>query len=1402
MRKNNMLHRIISVGVSMILAAGMAAMPAAVQGEETLPEPVVALDFQQEAENGFFTGIGAAAQLINDPQLEEVIINGRLTKAVRFQRNGASSKYLRLYDSAGDSSFSRIDGKEGVTVSYWENGADNTNSWPFFCKNNATQAGARNYLGIISKNTLIHVEKQFGKNTYVEVSAPVKTWRHVAVVFQQSGASVYINGEYVNKLNQTTGLTDILGTEPDTYLGLAPWGSGEGSNMYMDEFRMYDSALTEEQIALDYNREIAGEKAPDPAEIVSLEASAGAVSGNTVGLTQSITVKELKEALVLNPEDGEVTVYTDSTLGTVLEDDKTLAGGNVIVAAGDGYRSTVYTIQMIPEPLVNVNFEDEPQNGYFEGKAAMAKMINQPAVEEVVIKDRLTKAIRYERNGAGSRYLQLVDSPDKAYFSVINGKESFTISYWETVLDETTSWSFFTKNKDTEAGARKYVGILTKASSVKTEKNNGKNEGKQVSAPSKGWRHVTIVLDHTGASIYINGQFTGKQDQTASLASVLGQNPDTYLGFAPWGSGEGSNLYMDEFCLYDTALSDDLVAFAYERQIAGEKAPDPAYAAAIDPEVGELGEENILRIQYGTTAAQLKAALTTSPEYSDITIYSDVAKTTVLKDNFVVGADNVLEVSRQGYWKTTYVIAIIPYKVPTMVSETEDTVTISFGPEMLYHSNNNASLERGPSYGTDSVYGNDTVGLGGWGTQATMNLPALKLEQLQTVQVSARMDWYTKGRHWLQMRFFDRTGGYTMPAVAENYEFNSGMSSYSSFKFFDRSAESGFDPDSVDHITLQWYGNQNGNGSCFAGMSIRNINYIYAKTENEKALDEALARAEAVENPGGSLETAIAQARKYKVAMADTYEEIVQALSVGDQEIGEIVDALNEYIPAGVYPQTAIRTLSDDSVGTVDGTDVIVKYGVTVGQLLDVLAYSPADSTGAVYSSYGASLREETPMEASAVLKANMVLRVKCPGCISRNYTIIVKAAPLNEAVISSLENATGYISGNVISLRNEAQGLTGAQFKKQISTFPYNARVVIYDQDTDTVKADKTALAEGDMIAVSAADYLTYRYVIRILQPVAEIQGLDASAGTLEGKGFYLKEGITAGQLKESIAAEDVTLEVYRTVKADAEGNIAGDTPLEDDQLLARNDVLFAVKNGFVTGVYTVVSIAETEAPALYIQTVDSKYAEFLSSGLITEPDVTVSQLIGAITVNTDGADIRVYQSGTLLSDGTLSAKGALMGDTEKIRTGNMIELTREGWVSRGYKILNAKENQYTAPAGSASGGGGGWAPPVTGNVDITKGSDSEGNKNDETDYTQVVKKPAAVKKSITIKVGKRSRVRLKNAESATKITYKSGKKKVVQVSRKGSIRAVSPGKTKIKTVVTIGGKKTVLWVKVTVKK
>lgn len=194
-----------------------------------------------DMENGFAGGLGKA-NVSGKVTLEE----GVFGNAVRL--NGTN--YLNAVMREGGS---LLTGMDEITIVYY-NKVDNTNTnWPFYAAANGNAFSSeadKHYLGALEKSNSLTIERYNDSSRPANVSAATDTeWKQVAAVVRKDKTELYIDGVKQGEQASSYLLTDILGTSSVFQIGKANWGSGEYYSGLIDEFRIYDRALTAEEIA-------------------------------------------------------------------------------------------------------------------------------------------------------------------------------------------------------------------------------------------------------------------------------------------------------------------------------------------------------------------------------------------------------------------------------------------------------------------------------------------------------------------------------------------------------------------------------------------------------------------------------------------------------------------------------------------------------------------------------------------------------------------------------------------------------------------------------------------------------------------------------------------------------------------------------------------------------------------------------------------------------------------------------------------------------------------------------------------------------------------------------------------------------------------------------------------------
>ncbi len=121
------------------------------------------------------------------------------------------------------------------------NGPNQSNVIITFCKNT-------------SGNLSIHINNQSGSQSFETTEPlPLNEWTHIAVSLENHIGYLYINGDFskYGMLQQPDNVTRTI-----NYIGRSNWANDTFANGFVDEFRIYNYARTDEEIKADYLMEI------------------------------------------------------------------------------------------------------------------------------------------------------------------------------------------------------------------------------------------------------------------------------------------------------------------------------------------------------------------------------------------------------------------------------------------------------------------------------------------------------------------------------------------------------------------------------------------------------------------------------------------------------------------------------------------------------------------------------------------------------------------------------------------------------------------------------------------------------------------------------------------------------------------------------------------------------------------------------------------------------------------------------------------------------------------------------------------------------------------------------------------------------------------------------------------
>lgn len=162
------------------------------------------------------------------------------------------------------------------------------------------------------------------------------------------------------------------------------------------------------------------------------------------------------------------------------------------------------------------------------------------------------------------QYITITDNEGK---SLLTGLDRFTVSFWSKTDGQ--SWWFYTApdNSAQTYKSEKYIGILDSGSKLTCERYNSNNIERPASASASytngEWKHVAVVYKDKAYTLYVNGEAVSTVNSDVDISDLLGDNSIAYIGMANWVNGEYSSGAIDEFQIYDYAMTSDGVSRLY-----------------------------------------------------------------------------------------------------------------------------------------------------------------------------------------------------------------------------------------------------------------------------------------------------------------------------------------------------------------------------------------------------------------------------------------------------------------------------------------------------------------------------------------------------------------------------------------------------------------------------------------------------------------------------------------------------------------------------------------------------------------------------------------------------------------------------------------------------------------------
>ncbi|MER2490833.1 LamG-like jellyroll fold domain-containing protein [Catenovulum sediminis] len=394
------------------------------------------------------------------------------------------------------------------------------------------------------------------------VAYPDQEWHHVAYAYNQGSVEVFFNGESVGT---GSGLEDFFTNKPASTtisLGVNYWNLP--LNAYIDEFKVYDDALSAAEIkALDVDILPADQLLSIAEQDLDL-GNLNSVIDNLIlphtGPFASALSWSSSDDSVINPQTGEVT-----------RPERGQADVEVTLTATitlDGQSTTKEFVANVisktpPAPVARFSFEDnvEDTTGNFAAGEAADKTETTPLITPS------NQTLTYAPGVVGSALdFKGDEGPGVKLPNGLIQDYSYTISLW---LNPTVKTQFTTAFFG-YAASNSWVSLVPFGPGAgDTMLWSGEawfdgTIGSQI--PAGEWSHVVLVVNEGVFNAYLNGELVNTLNGFPDVFTPAGANSKFALATNLFPVDANYNGLMDELVIYDDPISvDDVQALYSER---------------------------------------------------------------------------------------------------------------------------------------------------------------------------------------------------------------------------------------------------------------------------------------------------------------------------------------------------------------------------------------------------------------------------------------------------------------------------------------------------------------------------------------------------------------------------------------------------------------------------------------------------------------------------------------------------------------------------------------------------------------------------------------------------------------------------------------------------------------------
>ena len=484
---------------------------------------------------------------------------GKYGNAINFSGTNTTAAYVALPDNL-------VDNMTSMTMAAWVNSSNTSDQISLFTAGPAAASTPTQYMMMLLKGSRFTITAN-GNSAEQNISQgsnlTANTWKHIAVTLNGSTGTLYIDGV---QAAQNTGMTfkpsDLAPTTSGNFIGKSEWTGDKYLKGKVDDFRIYNRALSSSEITSVMNGQTITTVPTAPtgvtattADSSSINLSWSSVTGAT-GYHVYVSTSSAVNAIYtkVNTDAITGTTFTNNGLKVNTTYYYKVTAINAVGESGVSAIASSATPNSMPDSSLITWYKFDQSSGTTavdsSGYGNNGTVIG--GTNATWSAGKYGNAITFSGTNTTAAYVALPGN-------LVDNLTSMTIASWVNSSNTADAISLFTAGPAAASTPTKYMMMILRGSRF-TITANGNSAEQNISQGSNltanTWKHVAVTLSGSTGTLYIDGvqvaTNTGMTFKPSDLAPTTSGN---FIGKSAWTGDKYLKGLVDDFRIYNRAIS-------------------------------------------------------------------------------------------------------------------------------------------------------------------------------------------------------------------------------------------------------------------------------------------------------------------------------------------------------------------------------------------------------------------------------------------------------------------------------------------------------------------------------------------------------------------------------------------------------------------------------------------------------------------------------------------------------------------------------------------------------------------------------------------------------------------------------------------------------------------------------